>query len=254
MSLSDDDSQIEPNTEDLGQSVGQNSSEPPLKMKYRPNNSFLRVRILKWSPNFHLPVAKITGRNTPKEYEYWTNATFERTLKSNWLFVYPKKRFGKFIQTDADVDKVNQEYKQHVTDIIYAFQQKYAESVDLDITNASFIIKEFELIHPQMKLPKNLRFKDTVGKKVYNNTGMEFYSPTYVKNAIGNVALLSKIPKMEENLEKFGKELGDLAEQIREHRALIQDYRQESSLHRQFMEKQIARKSWWQRIMEVFKK
>lgn len=231
-----------PITTNSSQSVRQNNISNPPKLRYRPNNSFLKVKILSWDNAFHLPEVKTTGRNTIKEYLYWHNATFEKTRNSKVLIVYPKKRFGKLITTDKEVDEANQEYKEMVADILVAFQEKYAKEVALDITNAKFVIKEFELIHPHSKMPKNLRFKDTVGKKVYNNTGMEYYSPTYVKNTINNLALKDELPEIKQVVY-------DLSQQLKIHLSAIQNLEKYTRL----LAERESKPSLLQRIMDKVK-
>jgi len=243
-----------PKTKDSSQSNSNPVAEHPPIYRYRPNNAVLRVKILEWASDFHLPVIKKTGKNTIKEYLYWKNATFERAKNSKWLFIYPKKRFVRRLEQKEDVDKANREYKEYAIELMRLFVERYPQ-VKLDEMNGVLNIREFEVKDSTLKMPRNLRFKDTIGKKVYQN-GIEFYSPIYVKNFIKNRAVENWSPELMKEIEQmrtgFWDELNMLHKEIEQHRALIKDYREESRLNREFMEKQLKSESIFRKIFKLF--
>jgi len=160
--------------------------------------------VIEWDKSIHLPTIKIKGRNTKVEYLYWDNATFERIGK--WLIIYPKFRFSKAVEMDEDIDRTNREYKLLTLSFLETFQKRYP-SIRLDVMNAVWKIKEFELKEPVLNsIPKRMRFKDTVGKKVYPK-GVEFYKPMFVKNYLKNMSLMNNLPRIEDSLLKFTSQL-----------------------------------------------
>ncbi len=201
--MSQNDSNNTAITSSLDSSAEQCKQQP---FKYRPNNSFVKIRIEFWNPDFHLPVKKLTGKNTWKEYLYWPNATFERAIGSRWLIAHIKRRKTWLVEKDLDVDDANREYTDLAMVIVKAFEEMNKDKVKLDYTNFKHQIKEFEIKHRKIDLPRDLRFRDTVGKKVYS-TGIEYYSPIAVKNTINNLAVRDELPEIKQTLAEFSRQL-----------------------------------------------
>jgi hypothetical protein len=192
-------------------------SKPPIFL-YRPNNTILAVKILNKPLDFHLPVIKRTGKNTIKEFLYWTNATFE--ICNDTLRIYPHKRFTRVIKNKADVDKSNEEYRDLIIGLMRTFTATYP-SVSLDELNAQVKTREFEIKDKALKnISRKMRLKDDIFKKVYQ-TGVEFYDPTYVKNYITNRALEDKKPDFDKRIDILTNQLAAFGSQLEIHLAAV---------------------------------
>jgi hypothetical protein len=226
-------SQIDKEFEDL-------SKSKPAIFLYRPNNSVLEVEILKIEQGFYLPVIKMTGKKTIKEFLYWSNATFE--ICNNILRIYPHKRFTRVIKNKTDVDKANSEYKDLAIALMRTFAASYPQ-ITLDEVNATFKTKEFEVKDKALKdIPRKMRLKDDIFKKVYK-TGIEFYDPVFVKNYITNRALEDKTPDFEKRIDILTEQLGAFGSQLEIHLAAVN----------QLVENTKPKKSFFSKIKEFLR-
>src|SRR3972149_8877749 len=183
------------------------------KQLIRPNNYAIKVAILEGSNSITLPIPKITGKGSKREYAYLPDVTIEKTSRS--IIIYLKKHWIKSIIKPEDVMEEDKKVREFLAGRLLEFMQKYPEAI-LDWTNSKLIRREIGIKDKRLKLAKDLRVKDDIFKKVYAKE-VEFYNPSHLKNYLVNMSLKNLSPELADLMKVIIESNLDFTENLKLH-------------------------------------